>query len=246
MSKYLEQLFSLESRIIVINNTSTFLGKTIVRGLTHSGAIVCGIKKPQELTIKSDKNEFCITRNQNNYLIFKSLWEELYEKHGKLNVLINIEEIETPLKNIDVDLSTVDNFRQALNAQLNTVVTAIQIGSQYIKQSGGGSIINIISIRNAMGFPDDLSYVATKNALLMTTKELAANLIKNNIRVNNIVIGYVQNTIHSNLNTYQIGDHRWKDLIGTIVYLASESSDSMTGQDIFIVGDRLLTNLSSG
>ena len=170
--------------------------------------------------------------------------DELYKNYGKLNVLINIEEVETPAAAVESNLSMTTSFRESLDLQLNSLISASRISSQYIKKSGGGSIINIISIKNAMGFPDDYSYVATKNALLMTTKELAADLIKDNVRVNNIVLGYVQNLTSSEPNNYQINDHQWKDLIGTTIYLASESSASITGQDIFIISDRLTTSIS--
>ncbi|MEO1672525.1 MAG: SDR family NAD(P)-dependent oxidoreductase [Cyanobacteria bacterium J06631_2] len=239
MSKYLEKFFSLEGRIAIVTHAATELGGAVIRGLANSGAIVCGTDISRTTESQWGENEYYIRCNLNHFPQFQLLCEEIYRQHSQLNILLNVAEISTP--GSDIQGNRLDNFRQEIESQLQTAVHASRTAAQYILQSGGGSIINIISIKNAMGFPDDFSYIATKNALLMMTKKLAVDLIKDNIRVNNIVIGYSQGLTASE-KPAQLDNHHWKDLVGTVIYLASESSDSMTGQDIFIIGDRVLSS----
>ena len=104
-------------------------------------------------------------------------------------------------------------------------------------------VFNIIEIKKPMEFIDDLSYVATKNALLMFTKKLAIELIKDNVRVNNVVIAYIPNSESQNEQAFPYSDRNWQDLVATIIYLASKNSGSITGQDIFITNNKMQTSL---
>jgi|GEM_PF-3610159 len=245
MNEYLEQLFSLKGRVAIVTRASTELGKVVVRGLAQSGAIVCGVDG-QILVEEGGESEASEPSSLEKQSKFKLLCDLLYQQHSKLNLLVNIEEIATPsasVKTIESATARDNNFRQAIELQLHNANQASQIAAKKIKQSGGGLIINIISIKNAMGFPDDFSYIATKNALLMITKKLAVDLIKDNIRVNNIVIGYVRNRTGSDKQIINLSDRSYQDLVGATIYLASENSGSITGQDIFIVGNRTITTL---
>ena len=244
MSEYLERLFSLKGRVAIVNNVSTELGRAVILGLAQSGAMVCGTDSQLVADEQLETEERM--SDSNRYSKFKLLCDEVYEKYSKFNLLVNIEKIDTPsvsLETIDLASAKVNNFRQAVEMQLHNANQAIAIAAQKIEQSGGGLIINIISIENAMGFPDYFSYIATKNALLMITKKLAIDLIKDNIRVNNIVLGYVNDDIKNNRQAFNLSERSYQDLIKAIIYFASENSGSVTGQDIFIVGNRTIINL---
>ncbi|MEL7418190.1 MAG: SDR family NAD(P)-dependent oxidoreductase [Cyanobacteria bacterium J06555_3] len=233
MSKYLEQVFSLEGQYAIVTCAATELGGAVVRGLAQSGAIVCGTDIHQFSESKLSQGGFYIRCNLDHAPQFQLLCEEVYRQYSQLDILINVGEISASTQ--DLPRNLVNNFRQTVERQLKTAVRTSRTAANYLKQSGGGSIINIISIKNAVGFPTDFSYIATKNALLMMTKELSLELIKDNIRVNNIVLGSSQAAPDPERND-------WQDLVKTVVYLATAGSDSMTGQDVFLVGDRVSTS----
>jgi gluconate 5-dehydrogenase len=117
-----------------------------------------------------------------------------------------------------------------------------------MERSGGGSIINVTSIGAVQGFPGNPGYVASKGGLRLLTKALALDLADKNIRVNNLAPGY----IHTAMTDKSFNDpqrhqerlarmmlKRWgkpDDLIGAAIFLASEASAYVTGQDIFVDG----------
>ena len=112
----------------------------------------------------------------------------------------------------------------------------------------GGSIINITSLASMMGMPGNPGYVASKGGLGMLTKGLAIDLARDNIRVNNIIPGYILTDMTSKsysdqklkkLRDQRMIKNRWgqpKDLAGAVILLASDASDYITGTDIIVDG----------
>ena len=117
----------------------------------------------------------------------------------------------------------------------------------------GGSIINITSLNAELAFPDNPAYVAFKGGLKQLTKSLALDLGKYNIRVNNLGPGYIRTNMTKKgwaNNRKKIEEKtilgRWgepKDLVGTIIFLLSNASSYITGQDIYVDGGYLVNGL---
>jgi NAD(P)-dependent dehydrogenase (short-subunit alcohol dehydrogenase family) len=99
-----------------------------------------------------------------------------------------------------------------------------------------------------VGFPDNPGYVAAKGGLRLLTKALAVDLGPRDIRVNALAPGY----IHTDMTAASFADPerhaararhtclgRWgevEDLVGGAIFLASDASRYMTGQDLVIDG----------
>ena len=99
-----------------------------------------------------------------------------------------------------------------------------------------------------LGFPNNPGYVAAKGGLRMLTKALAVDHGADDIRVNNLAPGYV----HTDMTKTSWADAaaredrarhtvlgRWgepQDLVGAAIFLASDASSYVTGQDIFVDG----------
>jgi NAD(P)-dependent dehydrogenase (short-subunit alcohol dehydrogenase family) len=116
----------------------------------------------------------------------------------------------------------------------------------YLKKNA--SIINISSISSYFGFPNNPGYVSSKSGLSGLTRSLAYDFSKKNIRVNNIVPGYIRTEMTKksfnnkklfNLRKSSTLLNRWgnpKDIIGACTFLVSSSSSYITGADIVIDG----------
>ena len=117
-----------------------------------------------------------------------------------------------------------------------------------IKQRRGGSIINVTSIGAVQGFPNNPAYVATKGAVRQLTRGLAYDWGKYNIRVNNLAPGYTHTPMNQKswddpaLRAERAGRTflgRWaepEDMVGPVVFLASDASRYVTGTDLYVDG----------
>jgi NAD(P)-dependent dehydrogenase (short-subunit alcohol dehydrogenase family) len=131
----------------------------------------------------------------------------------------------------------------------------IQEVSKKMSKKGYGSIINITSLAAELGFPDNPAYVAFKGALKQLSKAAAMDLSSSGVRVNSIGPGYFKTnmTVKSWKNkalreerSDRIMLSRWgesSDLIGISIFLASDASSYVTGQDFYIDGGWLAKGL---
>jgi 3-oxoacyl-[acyl-carrier protein] reductase len=119
-----------------------------------------------------------------------------------------------------------------------------------MKEHNGGSIINISSLAATYGMPNGLHYTASKAAVIGATRGLARELGRFNIRVNAVA----PNVVNTDATTEVFGDKRDKiidvtlsqqsirrplqanDIVGTVLFLASDQSQLTTGQTIMVDG----------
>ena len=111
-----------------------------------------------------------------------------------------------------------------------------------------GSIINITSLGAELAFPNNPAYIASKGGLKMLTKFYAKSMGKYGIRVNNVGPGYIQTdmTKSSYSDEHIRGNReshtflgRWgqpQDVANACLFLCSDESKYITGQDIYVDG----------
>ena len=248
MSSYIEQLFSLQDRVAIVTGASRGIGAAIAQGLAGAGATTYGTGRSEKPEWESSENLHYKRCDIANSEVIQKLCQEIYEQHERLDILVNAAGLTLPLKDTDTLEERLANFDRTIEVDLRAPYAGSMAAAPYMAKSGGGSIINITSINSVVGFPGNPGYVAAKAGLRMMTKGLAMDLVKDNIRVNNVAPGYIETSMtkgsFSNPETYeQRRRHmiipRWgqpEDLVGATIYLASNASAYVTGQDIFVDG----------
>ena len=164
------------------------------------------------------------------------------DKQEKIDILVNAAGVTFPE---DFFEYSDENWDKTYKINL---LAPYLLSKGLARHMSGGSIINITSINAELAFPNNPAYVTFKSALKGLTKSLALELGKYGTRVNNIGPGYMitKMTRESWSNTEIFEERkkktilgRWgeaKDLLGAIVFLASDSSSYITGQDLYIDG----------
>ena len=133
-------------------------------------------------------------------------------------------------------------------------ITMVQSVGPLMEAAKQGSIINITSGTTYKGMPQMLHYVSSKGALVAMTRCLSRELGGANIRVNNLAPGLIlsdsiqENDAHLDMASDRVIASRAiqrhgypDDLIGALLFLASDESAFMTGQTLAVDGGSINT-----
>lgn len=263
----MNNLFSLEGKVSVVTGALGLIGQHHCYALSEAGSniIVADIdeKKCVEFSKKLSTESIGIHLDVTDKNSIQNLLKIALDKFGKIDVLVNNAAINDMFENpfIAGDLSKFENYplemwQRSIDVNLTGVFLCSQIiGSEMAKRKSG-SIINVASTYGMVAPDQSLyqkpdgtqdffkspSYPATKSAILNFTRFLAAYWGKNNVRVNTLTPGGVEN----NQDDYFINNYSKKTMLnrmakpddykGAIVFLASDASSYMTGANLVVDG----------
>lgn len=167
---------------------------------------------------------------------------------GKVNVLYNNAGI-MPDEDTSVIETSEETFQRIMDVNVKGIFLCCKHGIPALQAAGGGSVINIGSFVAIMGCtnPQD-AYTASKGAVIALSHSLAVQYGKHGIRANTICPGPVLTPMMETLfateaekmkrlNRIPMGRFgRAEDIVWAGVYLASDESSWMTGQEFIIDG----------
>ncbi|MFQ5754402.1 MAG: SDR family oxidoreductase, partial [bacterium] len=250
-------LFSLEKKVAIITGAAKGNGRAIADGYVAAGAIVyCLDISIDETSPVHPIQELHMARfiraDVTNTDRMAEVVERIYSNEKRIDVLVNNAGITLPEAS---DYYSDDKWYQTYLVNLDAPFKLSKLVARYMIQQTGGSIINITSLAAELGFPDNPAYVAFKGGLKQLSKALAKDWAKYSIRVNNLGPGYFKTEMtkksweniasrEARSNKTLLG--RWgegDDLVGPAIFLASDASKYMTGQDLYIDGGWLANGL---
>jgi len=184
-----------------------------------------------------------------------SLIESVERRFGRLDILFNNAGIEQPLTASDV-LDT-GLFEKVLDVNLKGTFLGCKYAIRSFLKSGGGVIVNNSSVSAFANVGGNVSYAASKGAIMSLTRVLAIEYAKRNIRVNAICPGVIDTGMNRrNLDLASDPaalEEKWMaatpmgrmgtgdEIAQTVLYLASEQSSFVTGIGLLIDGGRVAT-----
>ena len=256
---YIEEMFSLNGKVALVTGAASGNGAAISEALAKAGASVAMLDKNAVLEETSKNLNKLRSVKTKHYICdltdtehFKKIASLIEVDLGPINILVNNAGIT--LGQDALEYST-ENWNKTYEINLKAPFEIIKVVGKRMKETGGGSIINITSLNSELAFPNNPAYVACKGALKQLTKSFALDLGKYNIRCNNLGPGYMKTNMTkkswNNLDTRKKRSDRtilgrWgtpADLAGAVIFLASTASNYMTGQDLYIDGGWLTKGL---
>ncbi|MBC7765950.1 MAG: 2-dehydro-3-deoxy-D-gluconate 5-dehydrogenase KduD [Hyphomonadaceae bacterium] len=243
--------FKLEGKVAIVTGASTGLGQGMSIALAQAGCDIVGVdyvEMPETAnTIEAMGRKFIgVVANLMSIEPIQSIVDKAVEVYGKVDILVNNAGI---IRREDAIDFTEKNWDDVMNINIKTVFFFSQaVAKQYIAQGTGGKIINIASMLSFQGGVRVPSYTTSKSGVMGVTRAMANEWAKHNININAIAPGYMATNNTTALRADEdrnkailerIPAARWgtpDDLMGPIIFLASEASNYVNGYTVAVDG----------
>ena len=239
---------STESRVALVTGATRGIGKAIAQELARAGHTVIGTATSDAgaETITSHLSEWGgagIRLDVSDSEAVKAAIAQIAKAHGAPTILVNNAGITRD--NLVMRMKD-EEWADVIGTNLNPLFTVSKACLRGMTKSRWGRIINIGSEVFHLGVTPFTAYVSAKGGQNGFNRSLAHELAPWNITVNMIAPGWIPVERHEK-DPQELKDgyfasipmQRWgvpEDLAGTIIYLASEASSFVTGQNIHVNG----------
>ena len=253
------QLFDLSERIALVTGGTGWLGRSFAEGLAEAGATVVISSRDQahadqianELPVESGQKHFGVVLDQTNPDSIADGFQSALKPNGQIDILVNngLEPVSQDLTDISFDALARHQVNNAGYFELARLVR-----DQAVHRATPASIVNIGSMYGLVAsYPDtyegictasSVAYHTLKGGTIQMTRHLAVYWSKDNVRVNCLSPGPFPNMdtapkemvgrLEAKSPMRRMGEP-W-ELKGAIVFLASDASSYVTGQNIIVDG----------
>ena len=246
----------VKGRIAIVTGAGQGLGRWMALGLAHAGAdVVIAEKNPQtgkstaDEVIKMDRRSLFTETDVTRVDSIQAMVNRVVKEWGRIDILVNNAGINIRKR---ADEVTPEEFDQVAAVNLRGAYFCAQAAGKVMIQQKRGKIINIASAAGFLvraGIPNSV-YATMKAGIIMMTKAMAAEWSPYNINVNALAPGYFSTP----LSAPRLKDPKaWQsvmdstplkrvgqaeDIIGPVVFLASDAAAFITGACLFVDGGR--------
>ena len=244
-----------KNKSVVITGSGSGIGRSTAILFAEQGANVVvsdinkkGGQQTVELIKEKNVNAIFIKCNVAKYDEVENLMQKTVEHFGSIDVAVNNAGIGgTALRK--TAHHSFDDWDNVIAVNQTGVFYCMKTELQQMEKQGSGCIINIASIAGVRGLPNNLSYVASKHAVVGMTKTAALEYARKNIRVNAICPVFTHSALFQKLLDSKEGlDQKLKmgipmsrfgqpEEIGeAIMWLSSDKSKFITGHALPVDG----------
>jgi 3-oxoacyl-[acyl-carrier protein] reductase len=249
----------LADKVVLITGASTGIGAALARGFAAQGSKVglhynSSVDAAEQVaaSIREAGGEVALIRaDANQSLAMRQAVEETVAAFGRVDGLIN--NAGGMVARVNYADMTDEHYDAVMDLNGRSVLAATAAAVPYLKQAGGGFIINTTSIAARNGASNDAGiYGSSKAFIANVTRGMAKELIPFGIRVNAVAPGVISTPFHERYST----DEQLKaalatipqgrlgtvdDVVGTYLFLASQAlSGYIIGQEFEVNGGQLM------
>jgi 2-deoxy-D-gluconate 3-dehydrogenase len=256
----MENIFSLEGKVILITGAGGFLGKVFVDSIARSGGKVVAtdvaLEGAQEAT-EGTEGALPLVLDVTDRESIARAFQEAVDNFGRVDVVINNAAIDPKFEpGAAVNDKVFENYPEELlgrsvDVNLLGYVRVAQEAVKRMLEQGSGNIVNVSSIYGWSApdqsmYPDGtqkpVDYAVTKGGVVMLTRYLSATYGRKGIRANTLSLGGVFNG-HDDDFVKKYSRHtsfgRMTDsaeAADALTFLVSDASRGMTGQNMKVDG----------
>ena len=244
----------VKNKIVIVTGAGSGIGKaTALHFAKYEAKVVVSDINLESAKKVSDE----ITSNGGTSLPIKTdvtkfdevelLVQQTLEAFGRLDVMVNNAGIGPDL--LRTHQSKIKDWHRVVDVNQTGVFYCMKVAlGQFLKQ-GHGNIVNIASLAGLKASPNNISYSASKFAVVGMTKSAAMEYATKNIRINAVCPGYIESALLDQLIQAKpemdailknvIPMNRYGEAVeiaDAIVWLASDQTKFITGQTITLDG----------
>ena len=251
-------MFSLEGKVALVTGAAYGIGFAMAEALYKAGAKIafnCRSQHHLDQALADYKAKgieahgyICDVTNEEQV---NAMVADINKELGVIDILVNNAGI---IKRIPMTEMSVEDFRKVVDIDLNAPFIVSKAVIPGMKEKGHGKIINICSMMSELGRETVSAYAAAKGGLKMLTRNICAEFGEYNIQCNGIGPGYIATPQTAPLRERQPDGSRhpfdsfiiaktpaarWgepEDLMGPVVFLASDASNFVNGHILYVDG----------
>ncbi len=242
----------LPGKVAIVTGGTRGIGFAVVRKFLDNGATVVLFGSKEESVQKALTK---LKQENPNYNVIgmypditdmgavERAFAEVKNRFGKIDIVVNNAGISShdSLYNYEEDA-----FEQIINLNVKAVFNCSKVGAKYMKENGGGVILNTSSMVSIYGQAAGCGYPASKFAVNGLTKSLARELGRDHIRVNAVAPGVIHTDMVDSLPEEMIkpiiasipigrmGEP--EDIANAFLFLASDMASFITGAILSVDG----------
>ncbi|MEF3310004.1 SDR family NAD(P)-dependent oxidoreductase [Paenibacillus sp. GYB004] len=243
-------------KVAVVTGGQRGIGKAITAAYLAAGASVAVIhndEQPHQPSqfgpVGAEERFFELYGDVSQSGRMNDIFGQIGERWGRIDILVNCAGITERLPLTALNESS---WERMMAVNLKGQYLCVKETVPLMLKAGGGSIINISSIRARLGFASDSCYIAAKGGIESFTRALAVELAGDRIRVNCIAPGAIETDFNrerlqepaireSTLQSIPLGRIGGPDdVAGAALFLASDLSAFITGVTIPVDGGQLI------
>ncbi|MCR4690517.1 MAG: 3-oxoacyl-[acyl-carrier-protein] reductase [Lachnospiraceae bacterium] len=243
--------YDLKDKVALVTGGARGIGKQIAISLARCGAKVIinyrGSRSEAEQVAKEIVSgggaAEAVQCDVSDYSRTEAMVAGILEKYGRVDILVNNAGVTRDDLVIKMN---EDEFDKVIETNLKGTFNTIRHLYRNFMKLRAGKIINISSVSGILGNAGQANYAASKAGIIGLTKSVARELAGRNICVNAVAPGFIETDMTSALPGQTLEKARQmipKERLGrpeevaeTVLFLASEKSDYITGQVICVDG----------
>jgi NAD(P)-dependent dehydrogenase (short-subunit alcohol dehydrogenase family) len=244
----------LDGKVAVITGAGGGMGREASVAFTEEGAKVCAADvqlagAEETVALCPDGSAFPHEVDVADEEQVAAMMRTTAERFGGIDVLYNNAGI-SPDEDASVLDTSVEAWERVQNVNAKGVFLCCKHGIPYLRERGGGSVINVASFVAILGAAtSQISYTASKGAVLAMSRELAVQFARENIRVNALCPGPVEtplllNIFGSDPAALERRRVHWptgrlakpREVVNGALFLASDESSFVTGSTFLVDG----------
>ena len=243
-----------DGKVVIVTGGAMGIGAAHARGFAAAGAkvVIADLDQGRAEAIAAEVGGLAVKTDISDEQATKAMAKAAVDRYGRIDVLVNNAALfSTILPKKPWTEIPVDEWDRLIAVNVRGTMLAARAVFPYMKAQGKGRIINTSSNTALAGVPFLLHYVTSKGAIIAMTRALAREIGDTGITVNaitpglvsteGVLKGYGQEMVKDRMAARSIKREQVpEDLVGAVMFLASDAAAFITGQVINIDGGQIM------